>query len=286
MPISLSYISSFSGSLGAVFPVGPVDDGIRALQRELVRLGYLQNNTGPFGADGFWGPRMALALRQAAAYVGWTEDPYLPANADSLRRGEVTIPDELIARIRAAAPDPNAVAAGTTPATTPAPTPPPSAPSAPSRGLSAGWIAGLGIGAVMLTLGAIIAMKKDEEDPETLLMGLGKLGRLPSAHLDRAVRDLDAWSKHVAKTDDPALPKAWEHFESAKMKWILAGENINAAQEDPRLTPDEKKRALKLFKQWLQAQKTMDMAAARLRAVADDEANMRVGDNYRRGRYV
>lgn len=158
MPIDLSRIISFSGALGAVFPIGPTDAGIRELQRQLVRLGYLQNNNGPFGSDGFWGPRMALALRQAAAYVEWTEDPYMPANADSLRRGQVTIPDELIAKIRAAEPDPNAVAAGTTPATTQNTPPPP-----PRTVVRGRWIAGLGLGAVFLAL-AVIASRKEEEE--------------------------------------------------------------------------------------------------------------------------
>lgn len=288
MPISLSYISSFSGSLGAVFPVGPVDDGIRALQRELVRLGYLQNNTGPFGADGFWGPRMALALRQAAAYVGWTEDPYLPANADSLRRGEVTIPDELIARIRAAAPDPNAVAAGTTPATTPAPTPPP---SAPARGLSAGWIAGLGIGAVLLTLGAIVAMKKDEEDPETLLMGMRKLGsaRLgstPAVHIKNVQNDLQVFGDKIRYARSLPTEQAEQELQAAKIDLMVAYNNLTSAQDDPRVTESDMKTIKKLRTMWIRADGTLRSARENLRARKTKSANVRAGSNYRSGFYV
>lgn len=118
----MSYLTSFGGhrgfggfgygSLGSTFSIGPVNESLRSLQRELARLGYLQSDTGPFGADGYWGPRTALALRQAATYVRWTDAPYSPANADSLRRGTVEVPDDLIARIRAASPDPNATRAG------------------------------------------------------------------------------------------------------------------------------------------------------------------------------
>jgi len=118
----VSYLTSFGGrrgfggygygSLGSTFSIGPVSDPLRSLQRELARLGYLQGDTGAFGADGYWGPRTALALRQAATYVRWTDAPYTPTNADSLRRGTVGVPDDLIARIRAASPDPNATRAG------------------------------------------------------------------------------------------------------------------------------------------------------------------------------
>lgn len=118
----MSYLTRFGGqrgfggfgygSLGSTFSIGPVSEPLRSLQRELARLGYLQRDSGPFGADGYWGPRTALALRQAATYVRWTDAPYTPTNADSLRRGTVEVPDDLIARIRAASPDPNATRAG------------------------------------------------------------------------------------------------------------------------------------------------------------------------------
>lgn len=256
MPISLSYISSFSGALGAVFPIGPVDDGIRGLQRELVRLGYLQNNTGPFGADGYWGPRMALALRQASAYVGWTEEPYAPANADSLSRGQVTIPDELIAMIRAAAPDPNAVAAGTTPSTTPAP-----APSAPAPN-NARWIAGLGIGLVMITLGAIYAMKKDDEE-EQGFAGF-RLGSTPEMHMDKALRHLDKFAeltRSASNTDNHERGK--KLIQEAKNNLLLAYDNIEAANDDPRFTKSDETKLKKIREMWIRADGTFRAVQAR-----------------------
>jgi len=46
------------------------DEGVRAVQTQLARLGFLFNELGREGIDGKWGPRTALALRFAAQYVG------------------------------------------------------------------------------------------------------------------------------------------------------------------------------------------------------------------------
>jgi peptidoglycan hydrolase-like protein with peptidoglycan-binding domain len=122
--------------LGSDFRIGVAEDGMRALQRELARLGYLQNDTSAFGADGKFGSRTATALRSAARYVGYTADPYTPADADRRSSGTVSVPDDLIARIRAASPDPMAIAAGTPSGAGPVlpsePAPPPEEPSMPS----------------------------------------------------------------------------------------------------------------------------------------------------------
>ena len=96
---------SFSG-LGEVMTVNTHvgDDRVRALQRELARLGFLDADESTFGVDGKWGPRTEGALRSAARYAGYTSTPYTRSGTT------VTVPDELLALLRAAAPAP----AGTT----------------------------------------------------------------------------------------------------------------------------------------------------------------------------
>jgi peptidoglycan hydrolase-like protein with peptidoglycan-binding domain len=166
----MSYLSNYGGkrafggfgygSLGSAFPIGPTSDSLRSLQRELARLGYLQGDNGPFGADGYWGPRTALALRQAATYLRWTDAPYTPTNADSLRSGSVEVPDDLIARIRAASPDPNASRAGSDqPASIvdPVDPAPPTSPVPSTRLARAPWVVPVAVGGVtLLAVGALL----------------------------------------------------------------------------------------------------------------------------------
>ena len=114
----MSYFSPVGGSagfggfgyagLGADFPVREEDSDMQSLQQQLQRLGYLQAGAGIFGADGKFGPRTATALRGAASYVGWTGAVYTPTNADRLQSGTVSIPDDLIRRIEAGRPNPQA----------------------------------------------------------------------------------------------------------------------------------------------------------------------------------
>lgn len=119
----MSYLSGFGGAaalgagigyygLSGTFPIRQQDSSMRGIQEQLQRLGYLQPGTGVYGADGKFGPRTATALRGAAAYVGWTGAAYTPANAGELTSGSVTVPDDLVDRLRAARPNPSAPYAG------------------------------------------------------------------------------------------------------------------------------------------------------------------------------
>lgn len=113
----MSYDNTFGGhslaplryqGMGGVYALGLRSDGMAELQRELQRLGYLMPGSGPYGADGRFGPRTATALRGAARYVGWTQDAYSPSGAAEAHSGEVTVPDALLNRLRSASPDPSA----------------------------------------------------------------------------------------------------------------------------------------------------------------------------------
>jgi hypothetical protein len=119
----MSYVSDIGGAaafvgglgyhgLSGSFPIREEASGMVTIQRELQRLGYLQSGGGAYGADGKFGPRTATALRGAAGHVGWTSAPYTPTNAGEIRSGEVTIPDDLIDRLRSASPNPSAPFAG------------------------------------------------------------------------------------------------------------------------------------------------------------------------------
>lgn len=90
--------------LGAAFPAGTRSEPLRALQRELARLGFLASGGGSDGADGLWGPRTAGALRSAARQVGWRGAPYSPMTADSMRSGTVSVPDDFVRAISTATP--------------------------------------------------------------------------------------------------------------------------------------------------------------------------------------
>ena len=178
----MSYLTSYGGAvgfggfgysaLGSSFRIGPSSEPLRSLQRELVRLGYLQNDSGLFGADGLWGPRTALALRQAATYVRWADAPYSPPNADSLRTGTVDVPDDLIARIRAASPDPNASRAGADVPPSPEgsidPVPdstPPVTNGVPRR---APWVVPVAIGGVTLALVGALLLSGRKKRPASV----------------------------------------------------------------------------------------------------------------------
>lgn len=94
--------------LSGTFPVQSENEGVREVQQELQRLGYMPAGQTIYGADGRFGPRTATALRAAARYVGWTDAPYTPSNAAELRSGSVDIPEDLISRLKSAVPNPNA----------------------------------------------------------------------------------------------------------------------------------------------------------------------------------
>lgn len=119
VPRQTGYLEGLRGtSLGLVFnSTGSVDPAVREIQTELARLGFLFSEPGPEGVDGRWGPRTRLALRHAAAYVGWTGDFVI-----ELRATASDVPDELMQRLRAARPAP-AGTPGTVSADAPATTP-------------------------------------------------------------------------------------------------------------------------------------------------------------------
>lgn len=89
--------------LGGTYTIDHVrgDEQVRELQQELQRIGLLAPGTGPEGADGKWGPRTKTNWRLAARMAGWQGDPYEEqcSNADCTR-GEVTVPDDLIERVK------------------------------------------------------------------------------------------------------------------------------------------------------------------------------------------
>lgn len=170
----MSYYSTIGGSagfggfgyygLGDSHPIRQFDDGMQALQRELQRLGYLAAGGGVYGADGKFGPRTATALRGAARYVGWTDAAYSPSDAGEKRSGTVTVPEDLVDRLRAASPDPNAPHSGNVPT-------PPTAPAEPDLTTigphldpepepreenGTGWVPAAIIGAAVLGVGGVI----------------------------------------------------------------------------------------------------------------------------------
>lgn len=178
----MSYYSSVGGSAGfggagyyslsGTYPIRETAAGVRDVQRELQRLGYLQAGSGVYGADGKFGPRTATALRGAAGYVGWRDAPYTPTNAGELREGSVQIPDDLVERLRSAAPNPRApFASGQAEVPADAPVEPdtsdgsitigphldPTEEVLASRAEGENWVPPLVIGAAVLGTGALIA---------------------------------------------------------------------------------------------------------------------------------
>ena len=106
--------------LGAILHTNTVDTGVRSLQQDLQRLGRLSAGTGSSGADGRWGPITANALTAQARAIGWSGAPFTQRTSTT-----VEVPDELIARIHAAATAPAApgpTATTTTPDLVPSPT--------------------------------------------------------------------------------------------------------------------------------------------------------------------
>lgn len=83
------------------------DSAVLALQQELQRLGFLAIGAGQHGADGKWGPRTEHALTMAATYTGWVGAPFEARYENAQHnRGTVTVPTDLMAQLRAAAPAP------------------------------------------------------------------------------------------------------------------------------------------------------------------------------------
>lgn len=94
----------FTEGMGAAFS-GAADrnrvpsEGLRSIQQNLQTMGLLQSGTGARGADGLWGPYTAAALGQARRRLARTAPAFLATNGGRL----VTIPDDFIAAIQAAA---------------------------------------------------------------------------------------------------------------------------------------------------------------------------------------
>ena len=151
-------------ALGATLAIRQRDEDTASLQHELQRLGFLVEGTGRFGADGIWGERTAGALRAAARYVRWGEPPYSPPDADRMRRGTVTVPDDLIARLREARPAPSGTPGALTPSVTDAVEPsrstfigPKLDPAGPPDASDTNWVPVL-VGGGVLLFGGILAV--------------------------------------------------------------------------------------------------------------------------------
>lgn len=164
---------SFGGfgyeSLSGMYPVQSVSAGVREVQRELQRLGYMPRGTDIYGADGRFGPRTATALRAAAGYVGWGEEPYTPPNAAELRTGEVTIPDDLIERLKSAVPNPTAPHADGRPSPDDEPIemskPYPSLVTSAPRDTGSGWVPAAIISAGVLAVGGYLIYSQRKKKP-------------------------------------------------------------------------------------------------------------------------
>jgi len=183
-------------SLGAGFPIREEAPGMEAVQRQLQRLGYLRPGTGVFGADGVFGPRTATALAAAAAYVDWTGDAYTPTDADRMRSGTVTVPDDLVRRLAAARPNPSAPHASEPTPETGAPVDPESTTVGPhldpksdsSAGKSGtSWVPYVVAGGGVLVLAGIIAVAASGKKKPTGKSGKRKrLGRSGSVGAEGA----------------------------------------------------------------------------------------------------
>jgi peptidoglycan hydrolase-like protein with peptidoglycan-binding domain len=185
----MSYASRVGGSptfggfgyfgLSGTYPIISQDTETSSLQTELVRLGFLRRTQDEFGVDGRMGPNTLNSVRAAAQYVSWTDAPYTPSNAAQLRSGSVTIPEDLVSRIRAASPAP----AGT-PGRVGAPVEDLNEPVVPdgsvligphldpepvaTQGSGSGWVPAAAIGGVVLAAGALIgySMYSKKKKPE------------------------------------------------------------------------------------------------------------------------
>jgi len=156
--------------LGADYRIGARVTAVQTLQRELQRLNFLGAGTGRSGADGYWGPRTATALAAAARYVGYAGSPFLPESADvaSPPPASVTVPDDLLTRLRSASPAPPGTPGAVTgapvePSAPVEPVEPPPGPelltsAAPANGEGGtGWVPAAVIGGAVLALGGLIA---------------------------------------------------------------------------------------------------------------------------------
>jgi hypothetical protein len=170
--------SSFGGfgyhSLGADYPIRRNSESTLSLQRQLVRLQFLQPDESRFGADAVWGPQTAGSLVHAARYVGWTGAVYSPPDADRLRTGTVTVSDDLITRLRSAQPAPT----GTPGAVAPSRSPEAGASVDPGTTIgprlatpaanvvrTTGWVPSAVIGGSVLLLGGFIAWSMRKKKP-------------------------------------------------------------------------------------------------------------------------
>jgi hypothetical protein len=145
----MSYYESISGlgklgyseGMGATFSRDETSEGLRAIQQNLQRMGLLSPGSGATGADGRWGLHTATALVQAMNRLGWrpTEGRAVAYTMPAGTR-TVSIPDDLIAAIQAAANAissplltlPGPAASASAPAPAPAPAPEPAATLAPA----------------------------------------------------------------------------------------------------------------------------------------------------------
>lgn len=158
--------------LGAEYRIGTQLTAVQTLQRELQRLNFLAAGSGRAGADGYWGPRTATALAAAARYVGYAGAPYTPESADVSRPppAAVTVPDDLVTRLRSASPappgTPGAVVGAPIEATAPVepapeelPAPPLTTTAPEEAGGGAGWLPAAVIGGGVLAVGLLIAYR-------------------------------------------------------------------------------------------------------------------------------
>lgn len=150
------------GSTAAVNTVAG-DDGVRIIQTQLQRLGFLAAGTGPTGVDGKWGVRTENAMRAAAQYVGYTAPPY------SIAGTTITVPDDLMSLIQNAPPltpqqvqtivgTPSSDGGGLiTPATPDGATPTPDG-GTPATGSAFPWMPVLLIGGGVVGIAAVVYM--------------------------------------------------------------------------------------------------------------------------------
>jgi hypothetical protein len=93
-------LRGFSEGMGAAFTVSTTpNEELRAIQQDLQHLNLLAPGTGPTGADGRWGLHTASALTQAKTRLHRTGVAFAVTNAGR----NITIPDDFIAAIHAAA---------------------------------------------------------------------------------------------------------------------------------------------------------------------------------------
>jgi peptidoglycan hydrolase-like protein with peptidoglycan-binding domain len=154
------------GGVGSTAAVNTVtgDDGVRIIQTQLQRLGFLAAGAGPTGVDGKWGVRTESAMRAAAQYVGYTAPPYSVAGTT------ITVPDDLMNLIQNAPPPalqqvqtivgtpPSDGGGLITPATADSTVPPPGA--AAASGSTFPWMPVLLVGGGLIGIAAVVYMSK------------------------------------------------------------------------------------------------------------------------------